>query len=327
MPSWVPSWVPKWTRRRWTWGVIAALVLVIVILQLIDGDDGQVAEPSEAPLAPQQDELPHEQPEPDALPFAQDAVLLSRLLMAAESDGGVDYDRDAYQPGGWSDADGDGCNTREQVLIAEARSLTQVDRHCRPIDGTWWSWYDEIELDDPGEVQIDHMVPLLEAHQSGASEWASPRRVDFANDLGSPASLAAVSASSNQHKSAQDPAEWKPPSRSAWCQYARDWTTVKVRWALTADPAEIVALREMLATCIEPPSSRPAELPNRDIERRTSGGPGADRPHVRGAVGVVAASRPGCSQRRATAIPTVWCARRRRQDYRMASRSSGRTKS
>ena len=72
----MPSWVPKWTRRRWTWGVIAALVLVIVILQLIGDDDGQVAGPSEAPLAPQQDELPHEQLEPDALPFAEDAVLL-----------------------------------------------------------------------------------------------------------------------------------------------------------------------------------------------------------------------------------------------------------
>ena len=249
--------------------------------------------------------------------------------MAEESDGGVDYDRDAYQPGGWGDADGDGCNTREEVLIAEARSITQVDQHCRPIDGTWWSWYDEVELDDPGEVQIDHMVPLLEAHQSGAWEWASPRRVDFANDLGSPASLAAVSASSNQDKSAQDPAEWKPPSRAAWCQYARDWTTVKLRWGLTADPAEIVALREMLATCIDPPSSRPAEFPNRDVERMTSSGAGAGRAPMgsRAAAGSGRASRPGWSQRRATAIPTAWCARPGRQDYRMASRPRGRTKS
>ena len=277
MPSWVPPWVPKWTRRRWTWGVIAALVLVIVILQVTGDDAGQVAEPSEGPPTPQQDELPHEQPAPDTLPFAEDAVLLRRLLVAAESDGGVDYDRDAYQPGGWGDADGDGCNTREEVLIAEARSITQIDQGCRPIDGTWWSWYDEVELDDPGRIQIDHMVPLLEAHQSGASEWASPRRVDFANDLGSPASLAAVSASSNQDKRAQDPAEWKPPSRAAWCQYARDWTTVKLRWGLTADPSEIVALREMLATCIAPPSSRPAEFPNRDVERKTSGGAGTGR--------------------------------------------------
>ena len=277
--------MPGWTRRRWTWAVIAALALVIVILQVTGDDDGQVAEPSEGPVAPLQDDPPREQPEPDTLPFVQDAVLLGRLPVAEESDGGVDYDRDAYQPGGWGDADRDGCNTREEVLIAEARSITQVDQACRPIDGTWWSWYDEVELDDPGQIQIDHMVPLLEAHQSGASEWASPRRVDFANDLGSPASLAAVSASSNQDKSAQDPADWKPPSRSAWCQYARDWTTVKLRWGLTADPAEIVALREMLGTCVAPPGSRPAEFPNRDVERKTSSGPGAAEPRVQGSSG------------------------------------------
>ncbi len=277
--------MPSWTRRRWTWGVFAALVLVVVILQVTGDDAGPVGEPVEGPLTTRQDDLPHEQPEPDALPFAEDALLLRRLLVAEESDGGVDYDRDAYQPGGWGDADGDGCNTREQVLIAEARSITQVDRHCRPIDGTWWSWYDEVELDDPGRIQIDHMVPLLEAHQSGASEWASPRRVDFANDLGSPASLAAVSASSNQDKRAQDPAEWKPPSRAAWCQYARDWTTVKVRWALTADPAELGALREMLATCVLPASSRPPEFPNRGVERMTSSGAGAGEPRLEGSSG------------------------------------------
>ena len=66
--------VPGWTRRRWTWGVIAALVLVILILQVTGDDAGQEAEPSEGPVAPQQDELPHEQPEPDALPFAEDAA-------------------------------------------------------------------------------------------------------------------------------------------------------------------------------------------------------------------------------------------------------------
>ena len=57
---------------------------------------------------------------------------------------------------------------------------------------------------------------------------------------------------------------------------------VKVRWALTADPAEIAALREMLGTCMLPPRSRPAEFPNRDIERVTSSGPGADERWVQG---------------------------------------------
>ena len=85
----MPSWVPRWTRRRWTWGVIAALVLVILILQVTGDDAGQVAEPSEGPLTTREDDQLREQPEPDALPFAEDATLLRRLLVAEESDGAL----------------------------------------------------------------------------------------------------------------------------------------------------------------------------------------------------------------------------------------------
>ncbi len=58
-----------------------------------------------------------------------------------------------------------------------------------------------------------------------------------------------VTASSNRSKSDEDPAEWRPPRRGAWCQFATDWVTVKVRWDLSADAAEVAALREMLSGC------------------------------------------------------------------------------
>lgn len=234
--------------------------------------DTNPPQPAEAPPQEQQAEPQPEQPQPepspsDGLPFAADAALLARLRIASESDGDVDYDRDTYLPGGWGDADGDGCNTREEVLIAEAREITSVNQWCRPIDGSWWSWYDEIEFDDPGDIDIDHMVPLFEAHHSGGWQWSEFRRVEFANDLNEPAALTAVSSRSNREKSADDPAQWRPPARSAWCQYARDWITVKVRWALTADQAEIAALRMMLETCEAPPESRPAEQLDRPVRR------------------------------------------------------------
>ena len=227
----------------------------------------QQAEPSPAQQAPPPaEEPPPDQPR-DGLPFAEDAELLARLRIEPESDGDVDYDRDTYLPGGWGDADGDGCNTREEVLIAEARGITAVNQWCRPLDGSWWSWYDEIEFDDPGDLDIDHMVPLFEAHHSGAWRWPELRRVEFANDLDEPAALTAVSARSNRAKSADDPAEWRPPSRSAWCQYARDWITVKTRWALTADPAEAAALQTMLQTCKTSPDERPPERLNHPVQR------------------------------------------------------------
>lgn len=188
--------------------------------------------------------------------------LLAQLSVAPESDGGVDYDRDDYMPRGWEWTDRPGCNVRELVLIAEAVSISEVNQDCRPLDGVWVSWYDGDRLDDPADLDIDHMVPLAEAHDSGGARWPDERKSAFANDLDESAALTAVSASSNRTKSAGDPAEWKPPLHSAWCQYAHDWIAVKVKWSLSADEREVDALRVMLATC---PNDyvRPVEHANR----------------------------------------------------------------
>ncbi|MGH9039435.1 MAG: HNH endonuclease, partial [Acidimicrobiia bacterium] len=66
---------------------------------------------------------------------------------------------------------------------------------------------------------------------------------------GEAASLVAVTTPANRTKNDRDPAQWRPPRPEAWCGFARDWVTVKLRWDLTADEAEAGALREMLATC------------------------------------------------------------------------------
>lgn len=195
-------------------------------------------------------------------PQDQHEALLAQLTVAPESDSGVHYDRELYMPDGWLETDRPGCNVRELVLIAEAITITEVNQDCRPLDGLWHSWYDDDPFDDPSRLDIDHMVPLAEAHDSGAAVWPAERKSAFANDLELEAVLTAVSASSNRTKRAHDPADWKPPLRSAWCQYAHDWIAVKVKWSLTADRQEIDALRDMLQTC---PASyqRRAEYPDR----------------------------------------------------------------
>ncbi len=267
------------------WVILAVLLLFIIAAVLLGDDDDDAPERVEPPAAAEPEQSRGQQEQPAARPAEQEAEqeqapssgaeppaaddpdLLARLKVAPESDGGVDYERSDYLPGGWGDADGDGCNTREEVLIAEARMLTRVDLSCRPLDGSWWSWYDERTLDDAGQIDIDHMVPLAEAHRSGAWSWPAARRVEFANDLSEPAALAAVSAGSNRAKGARDPAEWRPPARAAWCQYAQDWITVKVHWELAADRAEVSALRRMLETCPAGRAPRPAEQLDRRIER------------------------------------------------------------
>jgi hypothetical protein len=161
------------------------------------------------------------------------------------------YERELFKH--WVDADHDGCDTREEVLKAESRSQPQVDPYgCKVVEGDWFSSYDGLTFTDPSELDIDHMVPLAEAWDSGASAWNAARRQAFANDLDHPESLRAVSASSNRSKGDLDPGQWKPTRDAAWCEYANDWVTVKKAWDLTADQNEIDDLRVMLRTCGEP---------------------------------------------------------------------------
>lgn len=92
------------------------------------------------------------------------------------------------------------------------------------------------------------MVPLAEAWRSGAREWSTEAREKFANDLGGP-QLIAVTARSNRSKGDQDPAAWLRPNTTYRCTYARMWIAVKSTWHLTVQPAEKVALTEVLAGC------------------------------------------------------------------------------
>lgn len=169
------------------------------------------------------------------------------LLIAPESPD-TGYDRALFDH--WIDEDGDGCNTREEVLIAESTSPAQVDPFgCRVLAGDWVSTYDGYTTDDPAELEVDHVVALAEAWRSGASRWSDERRRAFANDLTEAGALQAVTAAMNRSKADKDPAEWQPPNRAAWCDFARAWVRVKLRWALSADPAEQRALLNMLSAC------------------------------------------------------------------------------
>ena len=174
--------------------------------------------------------------------------LLDSLVVADEFSGG--YDRELFKH--WVDADGDGCDARREVLIAEAVVAPNVVPRCTLSDGEWLSRYDGKTTAGNGSgFDVDHMVPLAEAWESGAHGWTAERREEYANDLGYADSLVAVSKSSNRSKGARDPAEWMPPSEGVHCWYAAAWAQVKTRWSLTADPAEISALRGVLSGCTD----------------------------------------------------------------------------
>lgn len=162
-------------------------------------------------------------------------------LTVAQEDTGYHYDRDDWPH--WSHH-GDGCDTRELVLHDEGRDVTK-GKACRALAGTWTSAYDGVTVHDPSELDIDHIVPLGEAADSGVRAWSEVEREAFANDR---ENLIAVTASSNREKSDQDPAEWLPATDYR-CDYARRWVSVKAKYGLTVDPAERSALAAVLGKC------------------------------------------------------------------------------
>jgi len=172
----------------------------------------------------------------------QDAQrVLNSLPVSPERTSG--YDRDLFEH--WSDLDGDGCNTREEVLIQE-RKAGRISG-CDVIGGRWRSTYDRDVTSNSSSFDIDHYVPLKEAWDSGAWRWNASTRERFANDLGYRGSLIAVSASSNRSKSDRDPSEWLPEFGT--CRYAKTWVAVKFRWRLAVDSQEKSALSRILGNC------------------------------------------------------------------------------
>jgi len=167
------------------------------------------------------------------------------LRVEAEYVGG--YDRTLFGKN-WSDADRDGCNTRQEVLITESIIPVKIGDGCR-VTGQWFSVYDRVTTTDSSSFDIDHMVPLKEAWDSGAWNWNEDQRKKFANDLDKSFFLIAVTASSNRSKGERDPAEWMPTSVRYRCEYARIWVKIKRAWDLSVDPAENTFLKRTLAKC------------------------------------------------------------------------------
>lgn len=168
---------------------------------------------------------------------------IKRLPVAGETRRG--YDRDKFRH--WVDPDGDCRDTRDEVLAAESRTSV---RGCDIRRGRWFSYYDRRVWRRSSDVDIDHLVALAEAWDSGAKRWNAATRRRFANDLGDRRSLVAVTDNVNMSKSDRDPAEWMP--RRGRCRYVREWTAVKIRWSLKVDRAEKRALLRRARNCTNP---------------------------------------------------------------------------
>jgi hypothetical protein len=188
---------------------------------------------------------------------------LSTVLQVREIPEGLPkYDRDDWKH--WTDEDKDCQNTRHEVLIQE--SLYQVtfktEKQCQVSTGEWLDPYTATIVRDATKLDVDHMVPLKNAHDSGAWGWDKNKKAAFANEMDHDPHLIAVTASANRSKGAAGPEKWKPVDKSYWCEYAISWVEIKVRWDLSATNAEWKALQDMIGTCDNPPSVTTAAVMN-----------------------------------------------------------------
>lgn len=158
----------------------------------------------------------------------------------------------------WSDVDGNGCDTRNDVL---RRDLNRIDvasgSACLVSSGVLADPYTGAEIDfrrgrdTSGAVQIDHVVALADAWQKGAQQLQPAQRLAFAND---PLNLIAVDGPANMKKSDADAAVWLPPNQDYRCAYVARQISVKAAYALWVTEDEKQAMAKVLGQCMNEPS-------------------------------------------------------------------------
>jgi hypothetical protein len=160
-----------------------------------------------------------------------------------------EYERSQWRH--WQDHDGDCEKARAEVLIAE--SLIEVTRKagkpCQVASGRWRDPFSGEEITQASGVDVDHIVPLKNAHNSGGWKWSAAKREEYANQLIHPEHLMAVSASLNRQKGAKGPEEWMPPNAAFHCEYIKAWAGIKERWGLSMNAEEQATVSEHLARC------------------------------------------------------------------------------
>jgi hypothetical protein len=163
---------------------------------------------------------------------------------------GEAWDDDNAAPGGHN-----GCDTRNDILNRDLVDKTYVATQRCPdavATGTLRDPYTNATVafhrgaKVGASVQIDHIVPLALAWDSGAYAWPFVQRLRFAND---PANLLAVAGEANGDKGDAQPALWMPANTAFWCQYATAYLAVLRGYALPVDAPSAQVLRDAATSC------------------------------------------------------------------------------
>lgn len=175
-------------------------------------------------------------------------------IAVAEGENGSTYDREGRFGPAWGyDFNGNGCDTRDDIL-ASALQNTRISKDgCTVLSGTM--------VDDPytGKtyewkrgrstsmaVQIDHIIPLKYAWMHGADKWTQEEREQYAND---PDVLVAADGPANMAKGAKGPSQWEPENKEYTCTYADRWLKIADKYKLSVDKADAAWLTDTMKVC------------------------------------------------------------------------------
>lgn len=220
-------------RGVWT-GRVAAAVLALVAVAGCTVDLGSVL------------------PVPGATPTGSAADALAALPVKGRAPS-TGYARARFGPA-WADVDHDGCDQRNQVLARDLTAVTfrRATRPCVVLTGTLTDAYTGRTVafrrgQGTSElVQIDHVVALGDAWQTGAQALDTVALARLAND---PLNLQAVEGAVNQSKGDSDAASWLPPATGYRCTYVARQIAVKTVYRLWVTAAERAAMARVLGAC------------------------------------------------------------------------------
>jgi len=178
-------------------------------------------------------------------------IYMTLVRRYRDSDGDfVPYKRSLYRH--WIDDDHDCQNTRAEVLIRDdddGKVKFKREKECVVVSGTWYDPYTGKTFTESGQVDVDHVVPLKNAHLSGGWAWSKAKRREYANYMDDEQHLLAVSASENRRKGAKGPDKYMPPNADYHCDYVRLWLKIKTEWDMIVPDSEGEAIQKVLDNC------------------------------------------------------------------------------
>lgn len=252
-------------RLRWPRTELGELGVLIVILLplLVLGSLGLQRTTGQWPFEPEVGPLP---PSAAAAPgLGRPIVVMGEstalaVLASLEVKGrapATGYSRELFGQS-WSDADSNGCDTRNDILRRDLQAAKLlVTDPCVVVAGVLADPYTAKSItfergpETSKAIQIDHVVALSNAWQTGAQQLNPTQLTNLAND---PLNLLAVSGQSNQDKLASDAASWLPPNRQIRCLYVARQVSVKAAYKLWVTPAEKSAIERVLNRCPQQPA-------------------------------------------------------------------------